>query len=222
MLFWSGVSFAALFLFYLHYPSVASRYLLDFLPALTGFILVVFWVFADRLGGFSLLVLAGWLICELTLSQVVPVPNSTEASSTSTSLSAPISLNSFGGVYSTDHHPSISGLWFNGSGWDKETAIAEDVVILAVDRPQFVELHASPRRHLNGVATEDNYEACVDGKALHLHEVKSEGDGMKVTFDIPESVRQQSQPQILFLAFSRDFTQADRYSERFLNSVRWR
>jgi hypothetical protein len=141
LLAWPAMAFAALFLFYLHYPTIASRYLLDFLPAMAGFALAAWFWTSSRLRGLPILVLAGWLIYEFATSQVNQVSNQTEAAFPSSAKPPSTSLLPFAGTYSSAHHPSQTGLWFNGSGWDQESGIAEDIVILAVDQPQFIELN---------------------------------------------------------------------------------
>lgn len=217
---WSGTSFVALFIFYLHYPTITSRYLLDFLPALVGLALLVWWQVSAWWPRLGILALAGWLIHGIASGQVIastgqPFPGLKPAST--------LSLNSFAGAYTPPHYPAQTGIMLNGSGWDMESGIANDVVILAMDQPQFVELQVSKRRTMDGSpAQADVYQAILDGQPLHIRKIEPEIDGFKVRFDIPDAIRQQKTDQILFLCFSQGYDQADRESERFLYSVRWK
>lgn len=220
ILFWFGVSFAGLFAFYLHYPSLMSRYLMDFLPAMTGFVLLVWVLLPLAWRSVGIYVLAVWLIYGIASSEV-PVPS--QVADREKSATPAVSLESFAGSYEMTRHPSETGIPLNGAGWDIETGIADDVVTLVLDKPQFVELDVSERRNQNGEQTgADVYRAMIDGRMLPMKSKQSEDDGFKVLFNVPESIRRKNQNQILFLCFSDSFKQADRDSERFLYSVKWR
>ena len=219
-LFWFSVSFTGLFAFYLHYPSIMSRYLMDFLPAMAGFVLLVWVLLPVVWRSVGVYALAVWLIYGIASSEA-PVPSQTVG--TQKSAAPAVSLESFAGSYGITKHPSETGIPLNGAGWDIETGIADDVVTLVLDKPRFVELDVSGRRDQNGEqARADLYRAMIDGKMLPMKSKQSEDDGFKVIFNIPESIRRENQDQILFLCFSDSFEQADRDSERFLYSVTWR
>ena len=92
-----------------------------------------------------------------------------------------------------------------------------------MDSPQFVELHVSKRRALYGeTGGDDTYQAQIDGVSLPLRDIARNGDGLKVTFDVPEAIRLHKRNEMLFLCFSEKYGVEDRDSERFLFSVRWR
>jgi hypothetical protein len=221
-LLWAGIAIIGLGLFYLRAPVIASRYLLDFLPAFVA-LLMVTWFFISRImPKVCLALLAGWLLYELATARV-PLGSSVAPSRPEFMLpDAPGTPRaSFEGGYSAAHLPSESGIAFNGHGWEPDTGFAGDVVTLAVDNPQFIELRVSERREFNGVlARKDVYQASMDGLALALRGVTNESDGLKVTFDVPPKLRKGQ--QLLFVCFSAGYDAEDRDSERFLYSVRWR
>jgi hypothetical protein len=219
---WSVISIGGLAMFYLRAPVIASRYLLDFLPGIAG-LLTLAWCFAaSRFPRSSLVVLAGWLFVELAAAKV-PVWQETASQPPVAALPRVVGapLASFGGNYSLDRPPGQNGIAFNGHGWDPNGGFAGDIVTLVLDNPQFVQLHVSTRREFNGVlARKDVYQAKMNGKALLLHEVTNEEDGLKIAFDVPSQM--QTGEQIVFLCFSSSYDAEDRDSERFLYSVRWR
>jgi hypothetical protein len=224
LLMWSGFSTLLLGCFYLYYPAVASRYLLDFAPAFTGFALVVLILLPSRWLKFAGPLLAVWLVYEI-ISAKVPFTAPRDRSPIRLTLphAHGMALRDFNGIYTTDNFPSKTGIAGNGYGWDADGGIAANVMSLAVDRPEFIELHLSARRSSNGVsARADSYRAQIDGRTLPLREVVAENDGLKVTFMVPQNIRKRQQDEMLFLCFSDRYDAADRNSERFLYSVRWR
>jgi hypothetical protein len=221
LLLWSSISVAGLGLFYLRAPVIASRYLLDFLPGIVCFMVPAWGCLASRLPRVSLFVLGTWLLYELATAKVPIAQNTAHSPDIALPRSSGASLASFGGNYSLDHSPGQSGITFNGHGWDSEGGFAGDLVTLAVDNPQFIELHLSNRREFNGVpARKDVYQARMDGQALSLRSVMPESDGLTVTFDVPAKL--QHGQQMVFLCFSAGYDSEDRDSERFLYSVKWK
>lgn len=219
---WAGIAITGLVWFYLRTGVVASRYLLDFLPAFTA-LLVVAWLFISRLfPRLSLPLLAGWLLYELATA-IVPAASLTAAPQPELALPRAVTtpLAQYQGGYSLSQHPALSGIAFNGHGWDPDAGFAGDIITLAVDQPQFIELHVSERRGINGQqARKDIYQAKMDGKTLSVRSATPESDGEKVVFEVPSKL--QKGQQLVFLCFSGGYDAEDRDSERFLYSVRWR
>jgi hypothetical protein len=224
LLAWSGFSTMALGWFYLYYPTIASRYLLDFAPAFVGFSLLAWILLPGRHVKIAAPVLVLWMFYEV-ISAKVPIGDHHKQPPTGLVLphSGGASVNEFHGLYTADNSPNRTDLVFNGDGWDANSGLASDVVSLAVDQPEFIELHLSGRRSSNGVAARnDTYQAQIDGVPLPQHEAVPEPEGLKIVFDIPQHIRARHTAEILFLCFSKGYDEADRNSERFLYSVRWR
>jgi hypothetical protein len=226
LLFWSGVSFSGMFCFYLYYPAIASRYLFDFAPALTGFVMLVWACLPARGWQICGCMVAVWQFYEIVSAQVPAKPVTLAPGAlveTSLRNIQGASLPEFNGRYDLKHHPALTDLCDNGQGWDPESGIAADLVSLAVDKPRFVELLVSARREVNGErAREDTYQAQMDGIQLPLRSVRKTDDRFKVVFDVPKSIQDRHDNEILFVCFSSDYDDDDRESERFLYSARWR
>lgn len=226
MLVWSGVSILALILFYRHYPTITSRYLMDFIPGFVG-ILVIGWILAvDCLKRSGLILLSGWLLAENVLSGVVPQTYLTVAKIEKRVLGAEsaMSLQEFNGHYSLKQHPRLTSIACNGYGWDQRSGVARNIVTLAVDSPKRIELIVTKRRSLFGeLANNDSYRAQIGGHELLLREVQQEeNDRMVVIFEVPKAIQTRQRDEILFLSFTESYSEADRDSMRVLVKVKWR
>ncbi|HEX5219699.1 MAG TPA: hypothetical protein VFZ59_09040, partial [Verrucomicrobiae bacterium] len=228
LLVWGSGSVLALAWFYLRFPNMSSRYLLDFAPGFTGLALFV-WLPSVRKGGWlALLVLAGWLGGEILTSQVRPAP---AALLTRDRLRAELPksdgrpLADFGGAYSVTNSPEATRISYNGYGWVSGSGLAGNIVILALDQPEFIELVVEARETdaAHGVVRQDQYRAMIDAVVLPLQEVREVAKGVRaVRFQVPEKIRRRRANELLFLCFSEGFDAEDRESQRLLHSVRWR
>ena len=225
LLLWVAVSIIVLSCFYLYYPAIASRYLLDFAPALTGSILLGCALMPPRVLKIMLPVAVIWLVYEAASAKVPAESQFVRnlALQQPLPMTQGMSLKNFNGKYTPDHHPSATRIKGNGDGWEPETGFASDIVSLVVDDPEFVDLRVSGRRKINSEpAPKDIYRAQIDGVSLPIRSVLKDGDEFDVTFELPRAIRSPHQNQILFLCFSDGYDMEDRESERFLYSVRWR
>jgi hypothetical protein len=175
-----------------------------------------------RLPKVFLALLVVWLSFELATAHTPKtVPNRAPRLEMALARAKGVRLDSFQGGYTLGNHPIDSDISYNGEGWEPETGFAADIVTLAVDQPQFVELLVGDRRMINGEpARPDMYRAQMDGVFLPVRQVQREGRQWKVQFDVPPKLRQGT--SLLFLGFSASYDQTDRDSERILHSVRWR
>jgi len=222
---WSSISLAGLSVFYLYYPALASRYLLDFAPALVGFATLAWAFLSGRSPRVSLVILAAWLVFGIAMAKTPAADPHAFARPATLELPQAhgTDISDFNGIYTMSRHPRETGIFGNGYGWDAESGIADDVICLALDNPQFVELNLSERRGMNGEKPRsDTYRAQIDGQPLSLRKVTKEDEGIRVEFDVPEPIRARHQDELLFLCFSGGYDAEDRDSERFLYTVRWR
>ena len=222
---WSGMALGGLGLFYLKFPMIESRYLLDFAPAFIGLIASVWVMIPLKWARYAWPLLGGWLLFEIVTARVaVQTPPLTEGRISQSALphGRGVSLKQFDGVYSAAHPPSETGIPWNGRGW-AQNGFADDIVTLAVDQPQYVELLVEHREGLNGEpARQDNYQAMIDGIPLLLGKVTPDNHGSRVRFDVPPELHKRAKDEILFLCFSKGYDAEDRDSARLLHSVRWR
>jgi hypothetical protein len=226
LLLWSGCAFVGLFLFYLHYPAIASRYILDFSPALFGLVLV-FWILAsNRWPRSALVALALWLTFEI-ISAKVPAREQTFYHSPAQEViltpNPRFPSDDFQGIYTASRHPVETRIAVNGKGWEPGSGFAASIVTLVLDDPEFVELLIDERRIRNGApASKDVYQAQIDGQSLPFRQMTRDGDSWKVVFDIPDSIKARQQVELLFLCFTGGYDSEDRNSERVMHSVRWK
>lgn len=220
---WSSLSGIILGVFYLYFPIMASRYLMDFAPAIIGLIAAGWVMIPSRFGKFLWPLLGIWLLYEIVAAQV-PAPTLPGYARQETDLPPPKSpLKIFGGIYTLDHHPADTGIDWNGHGWEPQNGFADDLVTLVVDKPEYIELLVDNRRGSNGEkARKDVYQAMIDGVLLPLRKVAPADNGWTVVFEIPPDLRKKLNDEVLFLCFSRGYDKGDRDSERILYSVRWR
>lgn len=100
---------------------------------------------------------------------------------------------------------------------------ADHILILAVDKPEYIELEVSPRHAAGDVAPlEDRYRAMINARFLPDPTVTRDGDRIRVRFPVTPDIRERAGDELVFLWFGRDYSPAERDSTRTLYSVRWR
>jgi hypothetical protein len=226
LLAWTLAGVLGLGYFYLYFPILCARYLLDFAPAFAAALFLVWLAGSVRFPKLSLVVLAVWLGWEI-------LPTRGGAPShyllKRTELPPPVrvegrkKLSEYRGAYGIDGHPAETRIAFNGEGWSADDGAAAPVVVLVIDRPEFVELQVEPRMPMGATQpSPDHYRAQIGGVELPL-ERTSESDGAAtVRFKVPDRIREQQGEQILCLCFIERCDEEDRVSQRVLRSVRWR
>ena len=225
LLIWACSSIFLLSSFYLYFPTITSRYLLDFAPAFAGCFLV-FWYFISKLCPKSSIIIIGvWTLIELTSTKVPSVLKSSVSKSNLVNWGMPNNnpLHRFSGNYTLAQHPAQSGINSNGDGWDNLSGIAQDIVMVAVDRPEFVELVVSDRLS-EGVeqVRKDVYQAKIGNQSLSIKSIEREEQKLRIWFDLPNEIKAQSGDEFLFVCFSTNYDLQDRESSRLLYSIRWR
>ncbi|HLP77551.1 MAG TPA: hypothetical protein VK327_11610 [Candidatus Paceibacterota bacterium] len=227
LMLWSVGGFVGLAGFYLYFPAIASRYLLDFAPAFVGLAVVCWSQIPEARPWFWLSILSIWLCCEIAFAKT-PLPERTIRNDFDAVRSLPLAngrdVSTYQGFYNLSRHPFETGIEGNGSGWDRDDGFAAPVISLVIDKPRFIELNVSERRMQNGEEPKsDNYRAQIDGYRLPLQRVQKDGmGGVEVIFGVPESIRDRQLDEVLFLCFTQEYDQQDRESQRILHSVKWR
>jgi hypothetical protein len=225
LLFWASFSAAGLAFFYLYYPAMASRYLLDFAPAFSAFLVIVPSKFDMRWKKVLVSSIAAWTIFEIAAAKIPvnqpPIPTSVQIALPT---SQGVSLGSFNGIYTLENHPIKTAIVGNGHGWDAESGIAANVISLVLDDPQFVELRASPRRSLYGESHKvDVYRAQINGVELPRRAIYDDKDEIRVVvFDVPTNFQNHHQSRLLFICFSTSSETEEWSTECFLQSVHWK
>ncbi|MFO0722952.1 MAG: hypothetical protein U1E65_04145 [Myxococcota bacterium] len=141
----ASVAGLGLFLFYARAPSLTSRYLVDFMPALGIATLPLYFWAAERLRPWSLLLTAAFLVAE---HAQLEVPHAFAGPNTATAEYLEFVLSGSGpraSAYVADHYdaqepPDPRGLMAQSDGWNAVTAETEAAVTLYVFRPRCLHL----------------------------------------------------------------------------------
>jgi hypothetical protein len=226
LLAWSAIGLAGLWTFYLRFHLLNARYLLDLAPGFLALTLLVWLGISRWIPKIALGLLLLWLGYEIHSSQN-GMPRhyllTRQEVLQGTTREAGRKLESFNGCYNLETTPSATRIAYNGEGWDENDGLAGAVVVLAVDRPEFVELTVEPRLTDGSFsASRDSYRARIGGTELPLEKTSTNGDLIRVRFKVPEEIRRRRENNLLFLCFIGKCTAEDRSSLRMLRTVCWR
>lgn len=222
---WASISAGALVAFYLYFPNMSARYLLDFAPAFTGFALIVWMWISRRWQWIGLLALGVWLSYGILTVHIRPAP---AALCTSAEISAELprftttAFPDIQGGYNMTNHPRDMAFFGNGRGWNRENGKARAIVTVDLNAPQYVELIVGPGEYQKNVSRHDVYRAIMGGHFLPVQRIHTEADRTSVRFAVPEAIRRRADYELLFLCFTKNYDKEDRESRRILYSVRWR
>jgi 4-amino-4-deoxy-L-arabinose transferase-like glycosyltransferase len=145
---WAVIGAGPLLVFYVHSPSMSSRYTLDLAPAIVA-LLVIAWRAAAVRWKWSAAVLGAlWLVAVITSKSRPHVANDVidrdAAITTRDALSRPMEqLHAFPDHYDVTNL-GTPHLYINGSGWDPTSLRAPPATHFYVDDPQFLELTIEP------------------------------------------------------------------------------
>lgn len=222
---WSSISMAGLLAFYLRFPNMSARYLMDFAPAFTGFALLLWFWISNRWPLCGLLGLSAWLGFGIMTVQLRP-QSPPVLKRSEIPLELPRStMNPFAGIhgsYDLTNHPSNTAILGNGAGWNSGTGEVKALVALAIDQPRFIEVTVGPGIYKAGGSRQDVYRAVLDGKFIPLEKMERHGEALHLRFEVPQAIRRRAGDELLFLCFTKGYDKADRESRRVLYSVRWR
>ncbi len=230
---WCLLSVLPLLCFYLWFPVLYSRYLLDFAPAFSAGFVGVIWLFKRSIGArieFAMrcVIVVGVLVWWGIQIDRIHAQGVSE-SSTITHDELGRLLNSEVSVYrkmpavyetSMEVHEYVNQ--FNGSGWNSRSGNTRASIALFVEEPEFLELTVAP---VSGVelAPED-YEiirAKVGLEFLELESMTPTEEGMVLRFSGPRRKRYQGGIQVVFVAFMTGDELHESWSRFRLLRVRW-
>lgn len=213
---WSAIAILPLTGFYLRFPFISSRYLLDFGPAFAA-TSWVFFALLSKLCRFAksgtpwmkallLLLVLGWLGYEIMSIKVPeaswPITQTElidrmEIDVTNTIRRVQIPLSYTNGFAFED-----SGIAFNGIGWDARTGTTKACVLVYVESPQCLVLDVTTT---NQTIVSTNEFDCIQAKIglewLQHKNVVITPSGVKLTFDGPKARRYQTGIQQAVVAF---------------------
>jgi hypothetical protein len=196
---WTFLSAAPLAIFYLYYPVMSSRYMLDFAPAFA----VAIWVLIQHAGQITrqrffsrgvsyapyvssalVVLLASWWIYQIASAKIFPDTGGgvswTPLSESSTkSDNLPLSLTE----YSLDGGIAATNIPFNGYGWEQPSGLTGAMVILFLRDAWGYEIGLEPIEGVNVSESDwDNVRAKIGLDELRLKSSFACGGGRRLQF----------------------------------------
>ncbi len=238
LLFYFFVSAIPLFVFYLHFATLSTRYILDFAPAFLGGVLIIWSSLLYKQRNFFQILLYIWIIFELVWGTYLCPLCQKDAERTEWQKSPIFQryflpkdhnyFSPFHGGYDKDNYPVKTGITGNGLGWSKDTGEANSILLIMVDKPQYLELLIGPEE----TDREPVYRAKINNIELPLESVLPAPTGTNtlngtnaaflVRFSIPEPILRQDNDQLVSLCFTPSFHEKDLECARTLYQARWR
>ncbi len=228
---WAVIGALPLAVFYLHSPSISSRYDLDLAPAFAALLVVVWragaaWAIARKRGVFAPVVLAAlWLAAVLTghaRGRVASdlVDRDAAAAARAALSRAPSLPHELPAVYDLadpkletylDADGKPPELYLNGSGWERPSGRVAPAVHVFVSDPAFVEVVVEP--------ADAQVQVVVGRERLSLASTEPVPGGARLRFTMPSPMPGL---QVAFLAFGPDTSFDLPQTKIVLRSVRWR
>lgn len=227
---WAVLGALPLAVFYLHAPSISSRYELDLAPAIAALLVVTWrsaaaWAHERRRGAIAAGVLvAAWLAAVLTghaRGRVAGdlVDRDAAAERRAALSRAPSRSHELPNAYDL-RDPKLESyldadgkppeLYLNGTGWERPSGRVAPAVHLFVSDPQFVEIEVEP--------ADAHVQVAIGRQHLALASTQPIEGGARLRF----TMEPMAGLQVAFLAFGPD-TQLDLPQTKIvLRSVRWR
>jgi hypothetical protein len=233
---YSVLASAPLLGFYLRNGVIASRYMLDLMPAFAAAMLAAWlawggWWQARRGGRWALgaagVLLVAWLVWQITTSRSAygsPRPLTWEEVKDQRQLQTSQAVRfPSDGRYASAAAPAQTGVPYNGAGWLTPTGRLMPCVILFVDNPAFLELELVAEERGSIAADPEQIRAKVGLEYLRRERVERTPEGWRVRFRGPQQRRYQRGVQPVFLATVPNRHLADyEHTPWRLLRVRWR
>ena len=226
LLFFFLLPFLVLALFYLRFATLSTRYIQDFAPALTAGLYCGIFCAAGRWKKWvwrALYLFLCWKLCFLVTTPAAERRWIKAVLGKDGIFAAEgKKIADFDGVYTLENHPVQTEMSPNGQGWNEKSGEAEAIVLLAVDRPEYLELILGKEKgDIEGV-----YRAKINNIELPREEIKTiaygTNEAVRVRFSLTEEILRQRGDQLVSLCFSPSFWEGDMKRTRQLYQVRWR
>lgn len=238
---YSGIATFLLTAFYLRNCVIATRYMLDFMPAFAAGMMagwLVLGLACDRVPSASMRVtllgtagiaLVAWLAWQSrAMHQIYGEPRPQTRAEAIASLqkhlaTQPVALPP-NGRYTNPEEPRATGIPFNGAGWERNPeGMLMPCVILFVDSPHLLELELEEISEAPIPADPHAIRARVGLEMLKRESVERTERGWRIRFAAPRRRCYQEGIQPVFLAtVPRSFLAAQEGLPWRLHQVRWR
>lgn len=233
MMWWAILGGGPLAVFYLHSPSMSSRYQLDLAPAIAALLVLAWragatWLHDRKRGAIAIaLLVAMWVAAVLTSKTFRPKIGSEpvthdEAEVSTNALSRPDpvqrllpashydlldpKLDSYLGVAKTAYY-------LNGTGWDIKTGAVPPATYLFVENPKYLEVT---------VQGDGDVRAAIGLVHLHIASTTVMASARRIRFEADDPNALPTGLVVAFLAFGSDEHLDDKLSGMILRDVRWR
>lgn len=238
---WAVLGVTPLIVFYLHSPSISSRYELDLAPAFAVLLVIGWragarWMSARGRGAIA----AGLLVALWALAVVTSKARGRVATDLVDRDTAAAARASLSRAPSTPHElpaayvlgdPKLEGwldadgkppeLYLNGTGWDRTSGRVAPAVIFYVTDPAYVELEVEAGGEAGSPLDAGQVRVAIGLSHLAPVSTTPTPRGARLRFALPDGVTLPGL-QTMFVAFGPD-TELDRAQTTWvLRSVRWR
>jgi hypothetical protein len=231
---WGLASAAGLVFLYLRIPCIASRYLLDFMPAFVA-ILAAGWLDACRqlsvrrhghlliLGSLAVLVTWGcWRVAGTRCSYGGPVARSSQELEEGHEAMGGSTVPTLPEKYDLGDNLDRFGIPFNGVGWAGQTGEMMPVGIWFVSDPEYIELAVGGAGAPLSEAEVGIIRAKIGLEALVRESLRRTSSGWNIRFHGPLRKRYQHGLQPLFVAILPPQEMAEGQTSVRVLQLRWR
>jgi len=211
---WCMLSIIPTFVFYLRYPVLSPRYMLDFGPAFA----VAAWVFVCGLrrhlpnkwkpGIIICSLVASWWGYEVASAQILPVTGN-PGTITVNRVSNVMTRNQaktkpLPDSYAVGADLGYYGIPFNGTGWNSTNGATKCAAVFFVQDPQCLQMDIAPAP---GARVDESdwkqIRAKIGREFLTLESTRAIQDGRTMLFRLPRGWDERSGIQVIFLGFTR-------------------
>jgi len=231
---WSLLSGVFLAFFYMRFPFISSRYLLDFAPSLSAAVFVfwcLFFRWVKKISGkgvlsssVTILALVIWWGCEVNAINSGSGHNAIDYSEAQKRRQRQESLKNseihLPDFYTADYNFQNSGIPLNGNGWEK-TGDTMSSVCLFVENPQNLILELSFKdAEFFRYTDYDCIQAKIGLDSLKRRSIKQTENGAKIVFETPARQYQRG-IQLVFIGMIPPNEMKEGKSDFRLQRVDW-
>lgn len=210
---WSILSAIPLFLFYLHYPVLSPRYMLDFGPAIAA----AMWTFACgsrlylpnnwRSGLIVCTLVTLWWSYEVVSARILPVtrhPGSISFRQMSSDMMPKLIIEKpLPDSYAVGTDLGDYGIPFNGAGWNSTNGATKCMATFFIQDPQFLEMDIAPARGVHADESDwSQIRAKIGLQFLTLESMRATKEGETMLFQPPHGQNYRSGIQVAFIGFT--------------------
>lgn len=228
---WSFLGMLPLALFYLHYPAISSRYMLDFGPAIAAATASTLWMLYGSTVGKRTLYRTTTVACAICLwwfyelphgnRQIVPDIRALSGQALANRIVRSSRISPLPNEYKAESFPDRHGIPENESGWRNAHGETDALVTLFFKDPKKICVTVTTDvRPYPGQKEFETIRAKIGNEALRLESSQNFGENTKLTFSAPRSDLHRFGIQVLFIAMAAEDNYLDNATRFRLLSVR--